>query len=63
LRGRTFPSKSDSFIKKTVRICEALRDDFLEKIALERVALKIKRGQRYTALCVDGWLAMGMNYL
>jgi hypothetical protein len=40
-----------------------LRAEFLEKIALERVALKIKRGQRYAAPCVDGWLAMGMNYL
>jgi DNA-binding protein len=46
LRGRTFPSKSDSFIKKTVRICEALRDDFLEKIALERVALKSKEDSK-----------------
>ena len=47
------------FYQKTVRICEALRDDFLEKIALERVALKSKEDSK--ALPSEGMKTHSIN--
>ena len=43
--GEPFHREAILLSKTSVRICGALRAEFLEKIALERVALKIKRGQ------------------
>ena len=48
--GEPFHRKAILLSKITVRICGALRAEFLEKIVLERVSLQIKRGQQDAAL-------------
>lgn len=44
--GEPFHRKAILLSKITVRICGALRAEFLEKIALERVALKSKEDSK-----------------